>query len=351
MAKTSADTVNTVHQGGYDATGAAPGGPFFSYDPTNPAGSLVVAVTDNDQIAASGLPRRRRRRPVADALADLTDTESSYQRLVNDLGPVIASVRRLQTNQTMVTAQVDGSREQLAGVNLDEEMRLHGRVPTWLRSGSAGADDRRLDARHTDQPDRADSLMTINRVTQSMMMGRSFEALQTGLGRLSKVQEQLSTGRIINRPSDSPTDATAAMRIRASLADQTQYTRNVEDGIGWLGQIDNTLTSALGQIRRARDLGLQGANATSMGSQAREALAVEVDQIRDSLIDASNASYLRAAGLRRCGRRQEGVRRLRQLRRRRRRRRPHGGEGRQGLGQRQRPGRVRPRRARACSTT
>jgi flagellar hook-associated protein 3 FlgL len=134
--------------------------------------------------------------------------------------------------------------------------------------------------------------MTINRVTQSMMMGRSYEALQTGLGRLSKVQEQLSTGRIINRPSDSPTDATAAMRIRASLADQTQYTRNVEDGIGWLGQIDNTLTSVLGQIRRARDLGLQGANATSMGSQAREALAVEVDQIRDSLIDASNASYL-----------------------------------------------------------
>jgi flagellar hook-associated protein 1 FlgK len=121
VAKTLADTVNTVHQGGYDATGAA-GGPFFSYDPTNPAGSLVVAVTDNDQIAASGLPGGVVDGSVADALADLTDTESSYQRLVNNLGSVIASGRRLQTNQTMVTAQVDGSREQLAGVNLDEEM-------------------------------------------------------------------------------------------------------------------------------------------------------------------------------------------------------------------------------------
>ena len=134
--------------------------------------------------------------------------------------------------------------------------------------------------------------MTINRVTQQMMMSRSYDALQVGLSRLAKTQEQLSTGRVLNRPSDSPTDATSAMRIRASLADQKQYARNAQDGIGWLGQIDSTLTSVLGQIRRARELGLEGANATSMGSQAREALAVEVDQIRDSLISASNATYL-----------------------------------------------------------
>jgi flagellar hook-associated protein 3 FlgL len=134
--------------------------------------------------------------------------------------------------------------------------------------------------------------MTINRVTQHMMMGRSYASLQTGLGRLAKTQEQLSTGRIINRPSDSPTDATSAMRIRASLADQKQYTRNVDDGLGWLGQIDNTLTSVLGQVRRAKELGIQGVNAVNSSPQAREALAVEVDQIRDSLVSAANATYL-----------------------------------------------------------
>ena len=134
--------------------------------------------------------------------------------------------------------------------------------------------------------------MTITRVTQQMMMSRSYSSLQIGLGRLAKTQEQLSTGRILNRPSDSPTDATSAMRIRSSIADQKQYIRNSEDGIGWLSQIDTTLTSALGQIRRARELGMEGANATSMGTQAREALAVEIDQIRDGLINAANATYL-----------------------------------------------------------
>ena len=121
VAQTLVDTVNATHQGGYDANGN-PGGPFFSFDPADPAGTIAVALTANSEIAAAGRPGGVVDGTVADALAELTDTDTSYQRLVNELGSVIASGRRLLTNQSMVTAQVDGSREQLAGVNLDEEM-------------------------------------------------------------------------------------------------------------------------------------------------------------------------------------------------------------------------------------
>lgn len=134
--------------------------------------------------------------------------------------------------------------------------------------------------------------MTFTRITQNMMMDRSYAALQLNLSRLAKNQEQLSTGRVINRPSDSPTDASAAMRIRASMGDQKQYARNAEDGIGWLGQIDSTLLTVSDRIRRAKELALSGANASNASPQAREALAVEVDQIRAGLIDTANATYL-----------------------------------------------------------
>lgn len=133
--------------------------------------------------------------------------------------------------------------------------------------------------------------MAIGRVTQSMMTQRSLGSLQTSLGRLAELQEHLSTGRVLNRPSDSPGDTTAAMRLRSSVADQQQYARNAEDGLGWLGQIDNTLTSMNGEVRRARDLGLQGINGSS-GPAAREALAVEVDKIRESLLGSANTRYL-----------------------------------------------------------
>ncbi|QCX28571.1 flagellin [Nocardioides jishulii] len=133
--------------------------------------------------------------------------------------------------------------------------------------------------------------MSIQRVTQSMMSQRSLEGLQLSLGRLAKSQEQLSTGRVLNRPSDSPTDTTAAMRLRSSLADTLQYARNAEDGRGWLGQVDTTLQSMTNETRRARDLVLQGVNG-AMSATAREALAIEVEQLRESLIAQANTTYL-----------------------------------------------------------
>lgn len=134
--------------------------------------------------------------------------------------------------------------------------------------------------------------MAITRVTQKMMLQSSMEGLQNQLARLAKTQEQISTGRILNRPSDSPTGVSVAMRLRASLADQAQFTRNSEDGLGWLGQIDNVLSGVVDQVRRSRDLALQGANTGAMSTAARNALATEVEQIRLSLISSANASYL-----------------------------------------------------------
>jgi flagellar hook-associated protein 3 FlgL len=134
--------------------------------------------------------------------------------------------------------------------------------------------------------------MALTRVTQSMMSRHSVDAMQTSLSRLARLQEQLSTGRALNRPSDSPTVTTSAMRIRSSLTDVRQYGRNAEDGNGWLSTIDAALGNANDQVLRARDLALQGANEGVSGQTARDALAAEVDQIRAGLINTANSDYL-----------------------------------------------------------
>jgi flagellar hook-associated protein 3 FlgL len=133
--------------------------------------------------------------------------------------------------------------------------------------------------------------MAISRVTQSMMSQHSLGSLQLSLSKLAKIQEQLSTGRVLNRPSDSPGATVSSMRMRSSISDQKQYARNAEDGLGWLGQTETALTSMNSEVRRARDLALQGANG-SLGQQGRDALAVEVDKIREGLIAQGNTTYL-----------------------------------------------------------
>jgi flagellar hook-associated protein 1 FlgK len=121
VAKGLADGVNALHASGYDATGAA-GAPFFGYDPADPAGSLRALVTDRSKIAASGLPGGVVEGSVADRMSELTGPETAYQQLVNGFGASVASSRRLAASQSMLTQQVDGARDQLAGVSLDEEM-------------------------------------------------------------------------------------------------------------------------------------------------------------------------------------------------------------------------------------
>jgi flagellar hook-associated protein 3 FlgL len=131
------------------------------------------------------------------------------------------------------------------------------------------------------------------RATQQSISARVMSGLQTNLSRMGQLQEQLSSGKLISRPSDSPTGTVSAMSLRSEIRSAEQYARNADDGLGWLGTLDGTLTSGLDQVRRVRDLTLQGMSAGTGGSaEARSALSVEVRNIRESLIQLGNTKYL-----------------------------------------------------------
>lgn len=133
--------------------------------------------------------------------------------------------------------------------------------------------------------------MVMIRVTQNMVTGRSLTSLQAGLDRLAQTQEKLSTGKNLNRPSDSPTDATTSMKIRVQLAETQQHVRNAQNGLGWLDVTDSTLSGMADNLRRVSELALQGANASITGSTST-ALATEVAQISEGLLAQANTTYL-----------------------------------------------------------
>jgi flagellar hook-associated protein 3 FlgL len=130
------------------------------------------------------------------------------------------------------------------------------------------------------------------RVTQRSISTTSLAGLQTNLDRLGKLQQQLSSGRQISVPSDSPTGTVTALQMRSEIRTNDQYVRNAEDGEGWLGTVDTTLTSALANVRRVRDLTLQGISTGAASPQSREAMATEIEQIRDGLVQLANTRYL-----------------------------------------------------------
>ena len=134
--------------------------------------------------------------------------------------------------------------------------------------------------------------MTAFRVTERSVATNVLVGLQGNLARLGDIQQQLSSGKQISKPSDSPTGTVAAMQYRADLSTANQYSRNAQDGLGWLGTADTALSNMMGQVQRTRELVLQGMSNGSGGSpDAREAIATELDQIRQASIGLANTKY------------------------------------------------------------
>lgn len=121
FAKSFADTVNAQHGAGYDASGTQ-GGDLFSYTAGSEAATLRVAVSHPAELAAAGASGGVVEGSNAQALANTSTAESTYQRLVSEFGSKVAATKRLATNQTALTNQVDDTREQLSGIDTDEEM-------------------------------------------------------------------------------------------------------------------------------------------------------------------------------------------------------------------------------------
>ena len=131
------------------------------------------------------------------------------------------------------------------------------------------------------------------RVTERSLSHNAMRGLQANLGRLSQTENQLTSGKQISRPSDSPTGTMTAMLLRSDMHTQDQYARNAQDGTNWLNTIDSALGMATDQTQRVRDLMIQGMSAGAGGSDsARSGIATEIDQIRKSVIGVANTRYV-----------------------------------------------------------
>lgn len=131
------------------------------------------------------------------------------------------------------------------------------------------------------------------RVTERSIAANVLTGLQGNISKLGETQVRLSSGKNFQRPSESPTGTVESMQFRSDIAASKQYSRNADDGVGWLGVTDTALTSIIEQVRRARDLVLQGMSAGSATAPgARDAIAAEVGNIRSAAIGLANTTYL-----------------------------------------------------------
>lgn len=132
----------------------------------------------------------------------------------------------------------------------------------------------------------------MTRITQRSIQESTLANLQRNLAGMATLQEQLSSQKRINRPSDDPTGTVSALTLRADLRATEQHRRNADDGNAWLTTTDATLQTVTTQLNRARVLAVHALNTGASGAEGGAADAVEIEGIRGSVLGLANTQYL-----------------------------------------------------------
>jgi flagellar hook-associated protein 3 FlgL len=120
-----------------------------------------------------------------------------------------------------------------------------------------------------------------------LMLGDIMDAQRA----LTRSERRIASGKDLQRGSDDPARAVAAMDQRQALARSAQHQRNALDARGWLTAADTVLVSSVDDLTHARTLVVQARNG-NLDATGRAAVAVELRAVRERLLQAANSRYL-----------------------------------------------------------
>lgn len=128
----------------------------------------------------------------------------------------------------------------------------------------------------------------MQRISTSNMSFQYLTDLNRALTKQNKMQEQLSTGRTINRASDDPIRVSRSLRFYSSYAQNLKYVSNYGDATTWMQNTDDALQTMSSVLIRAKELVVQAANDTNSEDE-RKAFGEELYKLVDTLVDAANS--------------------------------------------------------------
>jgi flagellar hook-associated protein 3 FlgL len=130
------------------------------------------------------------------------------------------------------------------------------------------------------------------RVTQGSTVALMLAGLESNQSKLSTLQQQMSSGKAITKPSDNPAGTGQALQLQSDISRNTQYQTNAQDGLSWLGTADNAMQSGVNILQRLQTLVTQAANTGSGDATSLSSIATEVASLKQEMLGIANTSYL-----------------------------------------------------------
>jgi len=130
----------------------------------------------------------------------------------------------------------------------------------------------------------------LSRVSNLLQSSVSLNAIDNTQQQLLTMENELSTGKQVNQPSDNPSSAAIIQQLNQTLADRQSFSTNLDSANSQLGEVDNSLGSLNDLLQQAQSIASQNVGSTATASQ-RQSAAEVVQSIISQALSLGNTQF------------------------------------------------------------
>ena len=128
------------------------------------------------------------------------------------------------------------------------------------------------------------------RITNASMVRSHLYDTQNNLTNMSKINQQISTGKVINTVSDDPHKAIKIMNINNEIKYTEKYNSNIDETVGWMNTTDGALESTGNLLNEIKETILKVGNGTYSQNEMKS-LNADINEKIKQLADTLNSTY------------------------------------------------------------
>ena len=133
------------------------------------------------------------------------------------------------------------------------------------------------------------------RITNASMVRSHLYDTQNNLTNMSKINQQISTGKVINTVYDDPHKAIKIMNINNEIKYTEKYNYNIDESVGWMNTTDGALDNVGNLLGEIKETILKVGNGTYSQNEMKslnEDMNEKIKQLADTLNSTHGGKYL-----------------------------------------------------------
>lgn len=126
------------------------------------------------------------------------------------------------------------------------------------------------------------------RISTQTYYARSLNAMLDQQSALSRIQNQVASGKRVNTPADDPIASVHILELERAQSESEQYQKNSDIARGRLNLEEQSIADVGLVVQRVRELVVQASSTGSLSNSDRQSIAVELASRLEELQDIAN---------------------------------------------------------------